>query len=363
MSVSCGIVGLPNVGKSTIFKALTAAEVERGNYPFSTTGSQAAVVEVPDPNLETIRGFIETKKLVPAVVNVVDIAGLAEGSSRGEGLGNKFLHSIRECDAVMHVVRCFDDQNVVREDPVDPIKDMEVLELELCLADLDTASRAVERVGKKARTGDKQSILEQELFGRARAMLEEGRQVITGDWHPAEVEALKPLCLLTSKRTLYVANVGDDDVTGEGERARAVGERAAATGMRWLPFCGDLECELRGMDGEDREMFMAEFGIEELGLGRLIHATYELLGLQTFYTAGEKEIRAWTIRSGDLAPWAAGVIHTDFEKSFIRAEVYQVADLVEHGSEAAIKAAGKLRTEGRAYVMQEADVCHFLVGR
>ena len=362
MSVSCGIVGLPNVGKSTLFRALTAAEVERGNYPFSTTDSQSAVVEVPDANLELIHRFIETQKVVPAVVRVVDIAGLAEGSSRGEGLGNRFLHSIRECDAILHVVRCFENQNVVREDPVDPVKDMEVLELELCLADLDTVNRAVERVSKKARSGDAASIFERELFQRASAVLEQGRLVINGEWDANELTALRPLCLLTMKRVLYLANVGDDDLEGEGERARAVAERAAA-GMQSIAICGDIECELRGMAAQDQAMFMREFGIEELGLERLIAAIYELLGLRTFYTAGEKEIRAWTIRAGDAAPEAAGVIHTDFEKGFIRAEVYEVADLVEHESEAAIKAAGKLRTEGRGYVLRPGDVCHFLVGR
>ncbi|MCP3918474.1 MAG: redox-regulated ATPase YchF [bacterium] len=363
MSVSCGIVGLSNVGKSTIFNALTAAGVESGNYPFSTTNAQSAVVDVPDPNLEAIAKFIETKKLVPAAVNVVDIAGLTEGASKGEGMGNKFLASIRECDAIMQIVRCFENPNVVREDPVDAAKDIEVVEVELCMADYETVTRAIERVSKKARTGDKESIEEKELFERAQTMLEEGRLVRTGDWTPHEVELLRPLCLMSQKRILYVANVGDDDLAGEGKQARAVRARAEETGSEWLALCGDLESELRSMSGEDREVFMAEYGIKKLGLDRLIHAAYRLLGLQTFYTAGPMEVRAWTIRAGDKAPVAAGVIHTDFEKGFIRAQVYQVTDLVEHETENAIKAAGKLRTEGRDYVMQDEDVCHFLTGK
>jgi len=361
MSLSCGIVGLPNVGKTTLYNAITAAHAESGNYPYSTKEPNVASIEVPDANLAKIAGYIETQKLVPAAVTIVDIAGLAEGASRGEGMGNRFLAHIRETDAILHVVQCF--EGVVRDTPVDPAKDMEVLELELALADHDTVLRGVERVSKKARSGDKDSIFQKTVFERAKEALEAGTQVRTLEWKPKELEALRELCLLTMKPVLYVANVADDDLAGEGPRARAVAAHAEASGSQWLALCGDLECELRRLEGEDRDVFMAEYGVKELGVSRLIHAAYTLLGLQTFYTAGEKEVRAWTIRAGDTAPVAAGKIHTDFLKGFIRLETYSVADLVRHESEHAIRAAGKMRTEGREYVMQEEDVCHFLVSK
>ncbi|MDG1490882.1 MAG: redox-regulated ATPase YchF, partial [Planctomycetota bacterium] len=313
--------------------------------------------------LETIHRFIQTDKVIPASVKIVDIAGLIAGASKGEGLGNKFLSNIRETDAIMHVVRCFGGSKVVREEPVDPLKDIEVIELELALADLDTVDRAIERVSKKARSGDKDSLEQKELFERAKTMLENGDLLRAHDWTDRERLLLKPMCLMSTKRMLYVANVTDEDLDGSSDYAKAVAARAAATGSEWIPICGDIESELRNMEDEERDLFMADLGIESLGLDRLIQATYKLLGLQTYYTAGEKEIRAWTTPTGSKAPEAAGVIHTDFEKAFIRAEVYAVEDLVEHESEAAIRAAGKLRTEGRDYLMREGDVCHFLIGK
>jgi GTP-binding protein YchF len=363
VAVTCGIVGLPNVGKTTIFNALTAAAADASTYANVSAEPNVAMVEVPDDRLGVIGRFVETKKTIPAAVQVVDIAGLREGSTKGEGTGNRTLAPVREVDAIMQVVQCFENPQVMREGPVDPTGDMEIVELELAMADLDTITRAVERVSKKARSGDKQSLFEKDVYERAKAALEEGTHVRHLEWKPQEEEALRPLCLLTVKPILYVANLGDDDVSGTGEWAKAVAARAEETGSVYVGLCGDLECELRRMEPEDAEVFMSEYGLEQTGLDRLIRATYELLGLQTFFTAGEKEIRAWTIHRGDVAPVAAGAIHSDFEKAFIRAEVYSVDDLAEFESEAAIRTAGKLRTEGRDYVMQEGDVCNFLIGK
>ncbi|MFT4647887.1 MAG: GTP-binding protein YchF [Glaciecola sp.] len=363
MSVSCGIVGLPNVGKSTLFNALTSAGAEEGNFPFCTIDPNLAIAEVPDANLAILLKHIDSKKIIPASVKIVDIAGLIAGASKGEGLGNKFLANIRETDAIMHVVRCFESGTVVREDPVDPKGDIEVIELELVLADLETVTKAIERVSKKARSGDKDSIYERDLFTKIKDLMEEGRNVRSAEWTEAERVAFKPLCLLSAKPVLYVANVGDDDFDGSSDHAQAVAKHADATGSRWIAICSDMESELRGMEDDEREVFMADLGLTSSGLDRLIQATYGLLGLQTYYTAGPKEIRAWTIHKGDKGPKAAGEIHTDFEKGFIRVEVYSIENLVEYATEAAIKAAGKLRTEGREYVMREDDVCNFLIGR
>jgi len=363
MSVACGIVGLPNIGKTTLFNAATGAGAERANYAFSTVEPNVAEVAVPDERLEIIHGFVETDKVVAARVRLVDIAGLAEGASQGEGIGNKFLGHIKETDALMHVVQCFEKGDVAREKPVDPKGDIEVLELELAMADLETVSRNAERVAKKARTGDKEAIFQGELFAKAKALLEEGTQLRSQEWKPEERVALRPLFLLTTKPVLYVANVGDDDSIGQGAHAQAVATHAESVGSPWIAVCCDIECELGSMDDDDRGMFMEELGIKELALPRLLQATYKLLGLQTFFTAGEKEIKAWTISAGDTGPVAAGKIHTDFEKGYVRVEVYSVDDLVEHETETAIKAAGKLRVEGREYAMRESDICHFLVNR
>ncbi|HKX45470.1 MAG TPA: redox-regulated ATPase YchF [Planctomycetota bacterium] len=364
MSLAAGIVGLPNVGKSTLFNAITAAGVASANYPFCTIDPNVGIVDVPDPRLATIASYIETARLVPAQVKVVDIAGLVKGASQGEGLGNKFLGSVKESDAILHVVRCFEDPDVVHvHGHVDPREDIEVIELELGLADLDTLQRAVERVGKKARSGDKDAGFERETYARAVAALEQGKALRALPWTDAERAALAPLFLITLKPVLFVANVAAVDLGKETPLVRAVRAHAAATGAGVVELCGDVEGEIAGLAPEEQQAFMAEYGIAESGLARLAHATYDLLGLQTFFTAGPKEVRAWTIERGWAAPRAAGVIHSDFEKLFIRAEVYSVEDLVQHHSEAAIKAAGKLRVEGRDYVLREGDVCHFLIGK
>jgi GTP-binding protein YchF len=363
MPVACGIVGLPNVGKSTIYNAFTASRADRAIYPFSTIEPNVAVVSVPDDRLELIHKYIETDRIVPATVKVVDIPGLAPGASKGEGIGNKFLGHVKECDAILQVVRCFERAEVVREGPVDPAGDMESLELELAMADLDTVTRGVERVAKKSKGGDKQAKFEHEVFARAKSLLEEGKMLRLEPWKPAEAAALKPLFLMTMKPMLYVANVDADDVAGQSERAQAVRRHAEKMASDWIHLCGDLECELVGMGPEDRAEFQRELGVTELGLPRLIRQTYHLLGLQTFFTAGKIEIRAWTIHRGDTGPVAAGVIHTDFEKGYVRAEVYSVDDLVQFGSEHAIKAHGKMRSEGREYVMREGDVAHFLIAK
>lgn len=363
MSVTCGIVGLPNIGKTSIFNAATGAGAERAAYAFSTVEPNVAEIDVPDARLHVLNRYVETKKLVPAKVKLMDVAGLAKGASRGEGIGNKFLGLVKEADALMQVVQCFERSDLARETPVDPRSDIETVEIELAMADLETATRNVDRVAKKARAGDKEAVLQKAVFERAKALLEDGVQLRTIEWKPEESAALRPLFLLTTKPVLYVANVGEDDFAGQGPFARAVAEHASSVGSPWLAMCGDIECELSSMEEEDRGMFMADLGLTELALPRLLQHTYRLLGLQTFFTAGEKEIKAWTIHAGDTAPVAAGKIHSDFEQGFVRAEVYSVDDLVRHESEAAIRQAGKLRVEGRGYVMQEGDVCHFLVNR
>jgi len=364
MGLACGIVGLPNVGKSTLFNAVTLSEeANRSDYMFSTTEPIRGTVAVPDPRLATIATFIPTQRIVPAQMTVVDIPGLVSGSSHGEGMGIGFLGAIKESDVLLHVVRCFEKEGVQHvTGTIDPAADAEIVELELMQADLQTVERNLDRVAKKAKGGDKEALALQEVLEKAKPHLDQGQPLRTAGLSERDQLLLKPLFLMTIKPVLFVANVGDGDVDGTSAHARALAAYAERTQAKCMHLCADIEAELVRMSEAERTMFMADLGLREQGLVRLIHAGFDLLGLQTFFTAGEKEVRAWVIHKGDTAPVGAGVIHTDFVKKFIRAEVYRFEDLVAQKSEAAIKAAGKLRIEGKEYVLRDGDVCHFLIG-
>lgn len=357
MKLKCGLVGLPSVGKSTVWKAITKSTDE---VPYTSATPNVGVVPVPDERLGRIHKHVETQRVLGADLEVVDVAGLGEGASRGEGLGNKFLGHIKECHALLHVVRCFADE-AFGGDP-DPIGDIEVCELELAFADLETVDRNLTRVTKRARKGDKEMVEQRELFEKVKKELEEGRQVRHLELKPREQELLRPLFLLTAKPVLFVANVSEDEADGDSEDFRKVESFAQERGSEALAIAAQIECELSELDPEDATVFLADLGLESTGLERLIRKAFHLLGLRTYFTAGEKEIRAWTFKAGDKAPVAAGAIHSDFEKKFIRAQVYSVEDLEAHGSEQAIKAAGKLRVEGKDYEMADGDIVNFLIG-
>jgi len=359
MGIKCGIVGLPNVGKSTLFNALTRAQIAAENYPFCTIDPNVGVVPVPDPRLAQLAEIVKPERILPATVEFVDIAGLVAGASKGEGLGNQFLSHIRETDAIAHVVRCFEDDDIIHvAGKVKPLDDIEVINTELALADMDTVERGLLRAEKAAKAGDKDAIRLRDLIKKLKAHLDAGHPARTLISDPDERRLLGELHLITLKPLMYVANVAEGGFTNN-PHLDAVNARAASEGAEVVAVCAAIEAEIAQLEEGDRAEFLKDIGLEEPGLNRVIRAGYRLLGLQTYFTAGVKEVRAWTVRIGATAPQAAGVIHTDFEKGFIRAEVIAFEDFIANRGEQGAKEVGKLRLEGKEYIVREGDVMHF----